>query len=257
MCKLTFLSENFVNDATLSVITGATDAQFPADNIKDIRTTKVFRSSDNTVELQIDLLVTQAIDAFAIVGSSTDGLGFSSVTLYGSGSTDFSGSTPITVDLNAENNIGFKFFTEASFRFWKLEFTGTGSYTEVANIFLGKKDQFTENSLSLGSFRYLNRDTSIIRNNDFEQPFIDLRARNKELRGTMQHMNRSEFDLINEIQNRHGKSIPLWVFADPSGESATDGEFLFSMYCRFTIMRVISMSGFGLYNVSMTFKAIG
>jgi len=257
MCKLTFLSENYVKDADLSIITGTPDGQFPVDNIKDIRTTKVFRSSDNTVELLVDLGVTQNIDSFAIVGSSTDGLGFTALTIKGSGSTDFTGSTPITIDLNQENNFGFKLFTEVNFRYWKLEFTGTGGFTEVSKIFLGKKIQFDENSFSLSSFRYLNRDTSDVRQNDYEQPFIDIKTRNKELRGTIQHMNSAEFDLINEIQNRHGKREPLWVLTDPEGSSATDGEFLFSLYCRFTVIRVISMSGFGLYNVSMTLKQVG
>lgn len=257
MSQLTFLSENFVNDASLSVITGTEDAQFPVDNIKDIRTTKVFRSTDNTVEIQVDLLVTQAIDSFAIVGNSAEGLGFTALTIYGSASTDFSLSTPIVIDLNAENNIGFKLFDEVPFRFWKLEFTGTGSYTEVSNIFLGKKEQFTENSFSINSFRYSNDDISRVRKNSFNQPFVDRRARIKNINGRLLHMNADEYDIVNEIIVRHGTTEPIWIITDPEGCSATDAEFVFSMYALIRKIPNISSSGFGLYNASFTLEQIG
>ena len=257
MCTLTFLSENFVNDSTITVLSGTTDANFPVDNIKDVRTTKVFRSDSNTVELQIDLLVTQTINSFAITGSSVDGLGFTSLTIYGSGSTDFTGATPITIDLNAENNVGFKLFSDTAFRFWKLEFTGTGSYTEVSNIFLGAREEFTENSFSLASFRYSNNDNSRVRKNEFNQPFIDRRARIKTIRGTIQHMNQSEYDIINEIIVRHGLTEPIWIINDPQGTSGTDTEFIFTMYALLNRIPSISYSGFGLYNASLQLEQIG
>lgn len=257
MSNLTFLSENFVDEASLSLLTGTPNAQFPIDNIKDIRTTKVFRSDSNTTEIQIDLLVTQTIDAFAIVGSSTDGLGFTSLTIKGSGSTDFSGSTPITIDLNAENNIGFKLFDPVPFRFWKLEFTGTGSFTEVSNIFLGSKTEFTQNSFSINSFRYVNQDNSRVRKNTFNQPFIDKRARVKSIRGRLQHMNAAEYDVVNEIIVRHGKTEPLWIITDPTGESATDGQFVYTMYALLTAVPSITSSGFGLYNADLQLEQIG
>lgn len=257
MSSLTFLSENFVDDSTVSVLTGDTDAQFPVENIKDIRTTKVFRSVSNTVEIQIDLLVTQTIDSFAIVGSSVDGLGFTSLVIKGSGSTDFSGSTPITIDLNAENNIGFKLFDAVPFRFWKLEFTGTGSFTEVSNIFLGAKEQLGTNSFSLSSFRYKNKDNSRIRRNSFNQPFIDKRARIKEIQGRIQHMNQTEYSIVNDIIVRHGTTEPIWILNDPEGCSAEDGEFVFSFYGLLTAMPSISYSGYGLYNASLNLEQIG
>lgn len=257
MSKLTFLSENFVSDATLSIITGTPDAQFPIDNIKDIRTTKVFRSSDNTVEVQIDLLVSQTINAFAIVGSSVDGLGFTALTIKGSPSTDFSGSTAITIDLNAENNFGFKLFDDSPFRFWKLEFTGTGSFTEVSNIFLGAKEQFENNSFAISSFRYSNQDNSRVTFNSYGQPFIDKRARLKTIRGSIRHMNTTEFDLLNELINRHGRTEPIWILTDPEGCSATDGEFLFSVYGLFSRIPDISYSGYALYNASLRLGQIG
>lgn len=257
MSKLTFLSENFVDDATLSIITGTEDAQFPLSNLKDIRTTKVFRASENTVEVQIDLLLAQTVNAFAVVGSSTDGLGFTSLTIKGSPSTDFSGSTAVTIDLNAENNFGFKLFDDSPFRFWKLEFTGTGSFTEVSNIFLGQKEQFDNNSFSISSFRYTNNDNSRVKFNTFGQPFIDKRSRLKTISGTIQHMNTAEFDLLNEIINRHGKTEPIWILTDPTGESATDGEFLFSIYGLFSRIPDIRYSGYALYNASLNIGQIG
>jgi len=257
MCNLTFLSENFVTTANLSVLVGDTDANFPVDNIKDVRTTKVFRSDSNTVEIQIDLLVTQAIDAFAIAGNSVDGLGFTSLTIYGSGSTDFSSSTPIVVDINAENNFGFKFFTEASFRFWKLEFTGTGSYTEVSNLFLGKRQRLGQNSFSIGSFTYLNADSSRVRFNTYSQPFVDKRSRFKNISGEIEYMNEAEYEILNEIILRHGITEPLWVITDPEGGTGVDTEFVFSVYGLLTAVPDISFSGFGIYNASLSLRQVG
>ncbi len=248
MSCLTFLSENLVDDATLSIVTGVENAQFPLTNMQSPFTTKIFRSTGNTVEVLIDNLVTQPVDSIAVVGHSVDGLGFTVMELRGSATTDFSGSTLITVDLNEENNFGFKFFTEASFRFWKITLTGNGSFAELSNIFLGKRTDFTQNAISIDSFSYQNEDNAKVRINRYGQRYIDKVNDLKVIKGSIKFLNQSEFDSLNDIFNRHGKTEPIWLITDSNGGSATDGEFLFSLYGYFSRREAFSASGFGIYS---------
>ena len=257
MSCLNFLSENLVDDASLSILTGAENAQFPLSNILSPFTTKEFRSTGNTVEILVDLTVLQAVDSFAVTGHSLDGLGFTDITIYGSGSTDFSGSTPIVIDTNDEHNFGFKLFDEVSFRYWKIELTGTGSYATLSNIFLGKKVQFTDNSLAIKSFNYTNKDNAKVRKNKYGQRYIDTVNRIKTIKGRMQHLNRAEYDMVNDLFTIHGVNRPLWMIVDPTGVSATDGQFMFSIYGYFRKVSAITMSGFGVYNASIDMEQAG
>lgn len=257
MSCLVYLSENLVDDASLSIITGTENSQFPLSNIKSPFTTKEFRSTGNTVEIQLDLLVTQEVDSFAVTGHSLDGLGFTDITIYGSASTDFGASTPISIDTNDEHNFGFKLFTATSFRFWKIELTGNGSFSALSNIFLGNKVEFTENSLAIKSFSYLNADNARVRRNKYGQKFIDTVNRLKSIRGRMQHLNRDEYGLVNDLFTLHGKNEPLWMIVDPDGVSATNGEFMFSLYGYFRKVSAISMSGFGVYNAQIDMEQAG
>jgi hypothetical protein len=247
MSCLNFLSENQIDDATLSILTGTENAQFPLSNIKSAFTTKEFRSTGNTVEILVDLLSIQEIDSFAVTGHSLDGLGFTDMNIYGSASTDFSGSTAINIDTNDEHNFGFKLFTGVSFRFWKIEITGTGSFARLSNIFLGKKVDFTDT----------NKDNAKVRKNKYGQRYIDTVNRIKTIKGSLQHLNRNEYDMVNDLFTIHGVNKPLWMIVDPEGVSATDGQFMFSIYGYLRKVSAITMSGFGVYNAAVDMEQAG
>lgn len=250
--SLTFMSDNKVLGADLSMVVGTVNAQFPLANIKQDFTTKVFRSNETTVEILVDLQVTTLIDAFCLVGSSVDGIGIGDISIQGSGSVDFSGSPVITIDLNSQYNFGFKLFTGVSFRFWKLTITNVGGdYIELSNIFLGTKTQLLTNGFSTQSFNYKSRDNVSIKTNRYGQRFIDVYNRLNVLSGTVQHANQTEFDAINDIYIQNGRTTPLFFILDPDGDTVTDGEFLFSGYFYLTNDPSWSFSGPKTYNVSL------
>ena len=258
MASLNFLSENLVTNGStaLSIITGTENAQFPLSNILKTFTTKVFRSVGNTVEILIDLQQTKTITTVAVVGHALDGLGYTTAELRGSATTDFSSSVVQTIDLSAENNFGYKFFTGVAARYWKLTLTNTGSFCELSNIFLGTREELTQNSFSIRSFRFVTSDNSDIEENDFGQKFIDVKNRIKEMRGTIEAVNTAEFDILDALTARHGESIPLWIIPDPNNTIRSDGEFRFSMYCYFERIRGWQGAGASLFNQNFRFRQV-
>lgn len=248
---LTFLTDNLVLNSDVSVLTGGENAQYPVKNIKHEHTTQTFRSTSNTSEILVDLKATESIDAFAMVGSTVDGVGVTTVTLYGSGTTDFSSSTPITVDISHEHNFGFKLFDAGSYRFWKLELTNTAGYCELSNIYLGSKTQLIENNLSIGTFRYEQADNASVSTNSYGQRFIDKLNTLTSLSGTIKSALSSEFELLNQIYTRHGETEPLWVIADPEGNLSSGSEYLFSGYFYFDRAFTWKSSGPNLYDVNI------
>ena len=256
MSNLTFLSDNRVLEANLSMITGTENTQFPLSNIMNDFTTKVFRSNEDNVELLVDLQSTVAIDSFAIVGSSVNGLGLGDISIYGSLSTDFTGATEIDIDINANHNFGFKLFTpDASYRYWKIVVNNTGgSYVEISNFYLGIKTEFANNGISTESFKYTDIDNSKTVKNKYGQRFIDQYNKIKSLSGTMKYVNATEFDELNNLYIQNRRSTPLWIIVDPEGCMANDSEWIFSGYVYFDADLKWSLVAPALYNVSLKFS---
>ena len=251
--SLTFLPDNRVIGSTLSMVVGTENAQFPLTNIEKDFTTKVFRSNETTIEILVDLQATATIDAFAIVGSSSTGMGFTTINIRGSGSTDFSGSSVISIDVSAEHNFGFKLFTGVAFRFWKLTITrSSGSFIELSNIYLGSKTQLDQNGFSSASFSYVNRSNARISRNRFGQKFIDRYNNINEVSGDIEFANSAEFDAINAIYLQHGTTTPLWVIPDPDSVLATEGKFIFSGYYYLQNNPEWQSVTTGLFNTSIT-----
>ncbi len=256
MSALTFLSDNRVMDATFSMLVGTENAQFPLTNMQNDFTTKVFRSNENAIEIQVDLQATNAIDSFAVVGSSTDGLGLGDITIYGSATTNFTGATAVPIDISAANNFGFKFFTPGgSYRYWKIVVNNSaGSYVEISNIYLGIKTQFANNGISTETFKYSEMDNSKIVKNRYGQKFIDTYNTIKSMSGTMKFVNAAEFESLNNIFTQHKKNTPIWVVLDPDGQMLTDSEYKFSGYFYFNSDLKWSLAAPTLYNVKLNFS---
>jgi hypothetical protein len=256
MSALTFLSDNRVLNADFTMLVGTENTQFPLTNMQSDFTTKVFRSNENAIEFQVDLNATEAIDSFAIVGSSVDGLGLGDVTIYGSATTNFSGATAVSIDVSAANNFGFKFFTAgASYRYWKIVVNNSaGSYVEISNFYLGIKEQFANNGISTETFKYSEVDNSSTKKNRYGQRFIDTYNTIKTMSGQMKYVNAAEFATLNDLYTQNKKSIPIWVVLDPDGDMLTDSEYKFSGYFYFDADLVWSLAAPALYNVALKFS---
>ncbi len=230
MSGINFLSDNLVNDADLTITTGSENAQFPLDNIQNVSTAKKFRSTGNTVVIELDLQQTRDIDTIAIVGDATDQLGVTAVSVKTSVTTDFSLSTPIPITISSEHNIGYEFITEVTHRFVEVTFTGTGSFAEVSNMFIGKRINLIQNNFSINSFRYGYDDNSRVRQNRYGQSFIDELPLRKNLSGTMEFATKNEQETLDDMFIRHGRHEPLWIIVDNASAGMNEGQFKLAMY---------------------------
>jgi hypothetical protein len=251
MSGINFLSENLVDDATITITTGAANAQFPVLNLLNESPSNKFRSTGDTVVLEFDLAQTRDIDTIALVGDPTGTFGVTDLIVKTSVTTDFSGSTPISINLDAERNIGWSFITEVSHRFVEMTFTGTGSFSEVSNIFIGKRINLPQNNLSLGSFRYGYTDKSVARGNDYGQQFIDTRNKIKFISGGIEYATKDEHETLDDMFIRHGRHLPLWMIVDPDSEGMNFGAYKLAIYGYLLRSPRWSASGGQTYNANL------
>ena len=251
MAGINFLSDNFVDLSSITITTGAANAQFPLSNIQNISTAKKFRSTGNTVVIEFDLQQTRDLDTIAIVGDATTGLGISAISFKTSVTTDFSLSTPIPITLSSEHNVGFEFITEVSHRFVEATMTGTGSFAEISNIFVGKRINITQNNFSISSFRYGYDDKSNVRPNRYGQKFIDELPLRKVLGGTIEFATKDEQETLDDMFLKHGIHEPLWVIIDDTSAGMNEGNFKLTMYSFLSQVPIWTASGGQNYNASL------
>lgn len=258
MSKLQFLSENLITEynSNITMVVGTENPNFPISNLKRKFTTKTFRTNENNNEVLIDLLQTRSADTFMLVGNALTGLGVTSVSIQGSATTNFTGVTPIVVDLNQEFNIGMVSFPEISVRYWKITMTGGGTYNELSNIFIGKADIVENNSISISSFKIQTKDLSTTTNNMYGQEFTDKRSKQTIIKGTIQYCNSEEVLQIDNIILRHLDKTPLWIIVDSENNITTDGKYRFSGYMSLQNNPEWSATGYGLFNVPLQLKQV-
>jgi len=230
MSGVIFLSDNLVNDASITVTTGTANAQFPVTNIQNESPSLKFRSVGNTVVLEFDMGQTRAMDFVSLVGDPTGDFGLTAAELKTAVTNNFSGSTPINIPLSSDHNIGYVGFTEVSHRFAQLTLTGTGVYSELSNIFIGKKINITQNNLSIGSFRYGYTDKSVVRRNRYGQHFIDERNLVKFISGSIEYATKDEQETLDDMFIRHSRHEPVWMIVDQNSDGMNVGNYKLAIY---------------------------
>ena len=229
-CGVVFLSDNYVDDASLSLSTGTENAQFPLINLKNEATAVKFRSLENSIVIVFDLLQTRTIDTVALHGDTNGDLGMTTASVKTSLTTDFSSSTAIPISLSGEHIMGYEYITTVSHRYVELTLSGTGVYAELSNIFIGERIDIEQNNLSIDSFRYGYRDNSTTSNNKYDQLFIDKRNSTKFVGGTLQFCNKTEQSTLDEMFRRHQRNKSLWMIVDKAGAAMTDGQYKLTTY---------------------------
>jgi hypothetical protein len=256
MSGIIFLSENYVNsDITLD--TGTANAQFPLSNILNESPAVKFRSLENDVVIIFDLQQTRTIDAIAIHGDTNGTLGVNAASVRTSLTTDFSSSAVTNLSLSASNLIGYAFPDSVSHRYVELTLEGSGSYVELSNIFIGSKTELLQQNLSVGSFQYGSKDLSTDSTNKYGQKFIDVRNKLKFIAGSIEYCLKSEQEELDELFNRHGSSLPLWVIVDVDGVGMNDGEYKLSIYGYLDDMPTWKASGGQTWNTSIKITQAG
>ena len=170
-----------VNLVEGSVITPTTEnLLFPANNIKDARRSKIYRSLSNADSLILDFQETSEINGIFIVADKRAGFGISTVTVHFNATSNF--TTPaysVSVPLSEKFGIGFISFDTIEYRFAKIEMTSTLGYCELANVFIGK-DLGMERSVSFGwTLKNEHLNTKSI--NRYGQQFSDTIIRQKRI----------------------------------------------------------------------------
>lgn len=257
-CGINFLSENFADEASISLTTGTENAQFPLVNIQNQATAVKFRSVENSVVIVFDLLQVRTIDAIALHGDTNADLGLTTASVKTSLTTDFSSSTPQNITLSAENLLGYLFFVSpVSHRYVELTLTGNGSFVEVSNIFIGERIYLQYQNLSISSFDYGYMDMSTVDANKYGQKFIDKRNQVKFIGGSIDFATIAEHEELDNMFIRHGISEPLWMIVDEDGVSIADGEFKLTIYGYLEKRPNWSASGGQTYNTNVKIVQAG
>lgn len=230
MSGINFLAENYAIGADVSITTGAENAQFPLSNLQNVSTVKKFRSTGDTVVLEFDLLQTRDIGAIAVAGDAAGQFGLTAVSVKTSVTNDFSLSTPIALDISAEQNMGYALITEVSHRFVEVTLTGTGSYAEVGSIYIGSLLNFPQNNISISSFSYGYLDNSNVKNNRYGTRFVDKLPLRKTLGGSLEYATKSEQELLDDMFIRLGLDTPFWVIVDKDSDGMNEGKYKLTMY---------------------------
>lgn len=254
MSGITFLSDNLYSEASVSLTTGTENAQFPLSNLKNDSPSVKFRSIGSTAVLLIDLLATRDIDHVAIAADPIESFLITSASFKTSITTDFSLSTSHTIDLSVEQAIGFKSITQVSHRYVELTLIGSGGFTEIGNIFIGKGVNLPLNSYSISSFKYSYSDQANIRRNKYGQRFIDTRNNIKSISGTIEYCTKDEQETLDNMLLEHGQSYPLWVVLDPGSEAINDGKYKLTMYGYMENEISWSASGGQLYTIQIDMR---
>jgi hypothetical protein len=229
-----FLVNNLIDNASLSMISGTELYQFPLTNIQHEFTTKIFRVEANACSILIDTALTTPKDTIMIVGSSVDGIGFTTANLYSSTTTDFTGAVAVPIDVSSEYNIAWVQFTSTNHRYFKLEFTGTGSVTEVSNIFLGQADTLNSKGMSARSFKYNYADKAEINSNRYGNRFSTNYSKLLSMSGSFSVLEENDRQSLEEIVLLKGMTKPFFIILDKDNFLGTDSKYKFSGYFYFS-----------------------
>lgn len=254
MSALKFLVDNYFDEATISLTTGTENAQFPLVNLKNDSPSVKFKGVGNTAVILVDLLTTRDIDYVAVAADPMESFLINSITFKTSTTTDFSLSTMYTVDLSVEQTIGFKEIPEITHRYVEITITGSGGFTELGKVFIGKAVRLQQNSLSISSFKYGYNDRSSTRENKFGQRFIDESNLTKILGGTIEFCTQDEQEELDNIFLSKGQAHPFWMIVDQDSEAMTDGNFKLTIYGYMQNEPSWSAAGGQLYNTSIDLR---
>ena len=207
---------NLVDQDATTITASSENAFFPASNIKDARTTKVWRSVDGVLSANIvlDFKTTETVSHIMVVGDSLRGLGFTSMTIEAN-ITDSWGAPAFsdTLTPDQEFNLGFKkFATAQSYRFWRITISGGGNFVELSNLMLANESGLTR-GIDFG-WSYRNRDLSRADVNRYAQRFIDEITEQQSIRAKFSNMEKNDFEILQNIFDQNGKRKPIWIVVD-------------------------------------------
>jgi len=214
--SMSFIYYNYCDLESTTLTASTENAFFPVENIQDVRTSKVFRSTANTATVVFDLGAASDINTFACVPHFENGFGFTgNLTLEANasntwGSPAFSVTITDGTDIDSTHAVAYKEFTATqSYRYWRLSASGT-SYVELSRIYLGLRNTINDRSINYG-WKYDLDDRSKIKENRYGQKFSDLINRRKGFNFQFSNLDKTAVDEWFKLHDYNGITIPFFM----------------------------------------------
>jgi hypothetical protein len=159
----------------------------------------------------LDFGETSDADSCFIVADKRSGFGISTLTLQFNATNSWGAPAATeTVTFSTAHGVGFKEFTAMrSYRFCRIVMTSTLGYCELANIFIGKRQEIGRGI----NFGWSYKDTEIVNQkaNRYGQIFSDIISRQKEIKASISFLNKDQLDAFLEAYDFCGESKPLFI----------------------------------------------
>lgn len=211
--SLRFYADNLVYQSNITA--SSVNAQFPVDNIKDVRRSKIFKGTSGTVELVFDLLDFREIDSVAIVDSNIDGFKFDSLTVQ-MNNVDSWISPPVdeVVTIDFENGwANLNLPSVVTYRYVRLVLENSVDVVGVSKVFIGKSF-YNEQICFTYPIDYRQRNNATMSLNRYGQKFFDETNTAKEIKGTIPALDKNEVEELFNLLDIVSFTRPLWLNFD-------------------------------------------
>jgi len=214
--SMSFIYYNYCDLDDTTITASTENAFFPASNLQDTRSTKVFRSTAGSATVVFDMQAAVEIDTFACVPHFVNGFGFNgSLTLEANatntwGAPAFSVTITDGTDIDRTFNTAYKEFSASqTYRYWRLSATGT-SYVELSRVYLGLRNTINDRSISY-NWRYKLEDNSKITKNIYGQRFADEINRQREFSFDFKNLDKTAVDDWFLLYDYNGLTKPFFM----------------------------------------------
>lgn len=184
---------------------------FPANNLKDNRKTKVYRSLESQTYIDIDLRETSIIDTVMLFANKRSGLGFNQAIIHFNNVPDF--TTPAVTraaEISTKFGIGLVEFSDSiEYRFMRIELESTLDYCELSGFFIGEKMNLNR-SINFG-WQWKDVEINNSQTNTEGQEFFDKISKQQQINFSYSLLTRNEAALFQELFDDVGTVKPIYV----------------------------------------------
>ena len=270
MSAIEFYYDNFLYDATLLGAYGQNDF-FPAKNIVDPRTTKVFRTRAGIASGKIffDLGEVKSPTHCLVKLNSLDpifpnrhitvrsGTDFDPYLLTNPGSNHPRPYFQINKQVFDQFDINIRKtgYKNTAFRYWSVNaYINEGeSFIEIPKVFLGTQALGLENVGIDYGWSLESKSLDKVSRNRYGQKFIDRAINQKIMSLSIRLINKDELDIFMDMFEAVGIHRPVWMFIDP-GEVIVNHKERFAIYGYFVSIPKITNNVFAHYDLDLVIE---
>ena len=268
MSAVEFYYDNFLLDAKILGAWKQNDL-FPASNIVDPRTTKVFRSQDGVKNSKVffDLGEAKAPTHFMVKLNPLNPSFPQKYLLWRAGN-NFSSASYLSSELgnyprpyfqiNQINFSRFDIFMQKndrapSFRYWGLTPNGSQDFVEIPKVYLGRQTLGLENIGIDYGWSMATKSLDKISRNRYGQKFIDKVIHQRVLSLGIRLITKDELDIFMDMFKSVGTHRPVWIVIDP-GEVIFNDKERFMIYGYFNSVPTITNNIFSHYDLDLVIE---